>query len=184
MPTAAPSKPTSWIGADGIHSVVRGKPVRRRHAALHRLHLLRRGMAPIDAVPGRHQHQRTARSGWVRRPRGALSGATRRAINIVAHFDSDAWTEESWTRECDVCGSDDGLCRMEPRPHSRLSVQHPLVQMGAVRSRSAAALEQRPRHAAWRFRARHAALSRHRRRHRARRRLRAGGGGRAAAGRS
>jgi salicylate hydroxylase len=23
-------------------------------------------------------------------------------LNIVAHFDSDAWTEESWTRECDV----------------------------------------------------------------------------------
>jgi salicylate hydroxylase len=23
-------------------------------------------------------------------------------VNIVAHFDSDAWTEESWTRECDV----------------------------------------------------------------------------------
>ena len=23
-------------------------------------------------------------------------------INIVAHFDSDSWTEESWTRECDV----------------------------------------------------------------------------------
>jgi salicylate hydroxylase len=23
-------------------------------------------------------------------------------LNIVAHVDSDAWTEESWTRECDV----------------------------------------------------------------------------------
>jgi salicylate hydroxylase len=23
-------------------------------------------------------------------------------VNIVAHVDSDAWTEESWTRECDV----------------------------------------------------------------------------------
>jgi salicylate hydroxylase len=23
-------------------------------------------------------------------------------LNIVAHFDSKAWTEESWTRECDV----------------------------------------------------------------------------------
>jgi salicylate hydroxylase len=23
-------------------------------------------------------------------------------INIVAHFDSDAWVEESWTRECDL----------------------------------------------------------------------------------
>jgi salicylate hydroxylase len=29
---------------------------------------------------------------WVRR--GEL-------LNIVAHYDSDAWTEESWTRECD-----------------------------------------------------------------------------------
>ena len=22
-------------------------------------------------------------------------------VNFVAHFDSDAWTEESWTHECD-----------------------------------------------------------------------------------
>ena len=34
------------------------------------------------------------------------------------------------------CGSDDGLRQMAPRPHPRLSVQHPLVQMGAVRPRS------------------------------------------------
>jgi len=26
----------------------------------------------------------------------------RSRINIVAHFDSDSWTEESWTRECDL----------------------------------------------------------------------------------
>ena len=31
-------------------------------------------------------------------------------INIVAHFDSDSWTEESWTRECE--GADDDLRRL------------------------------------------------------------------------
>jgi salicylate hydroxylase len=89
------------IGADGIHSVARtslfGADVPRFTGCI-----CWRGMAPIDAVPrdintsdglmwmGPHGHV-------VHYPvrRGEL-------INIVAHFDSDAWTEESWTHECDV----------------------------------------------------------------------------------
>ena len=77
-------------------------------------------------------------------------------------------------------GSDDDLCGVEFRADPALSVQHALVQMGAVRSRSARALEQRPGDAAWRLGARHAALSRPGRRHGGRGRLRAGGDGGAA----
>ncbi len=89
------------VGADGIHSVVRnslfGADTPRFTGCI-----CWRGMAPIDAVPadintkdgamwmGPHGHV-------VHYPvhRGEL-------LNIVAHIDSDAWTEESWTHECDV----------------------------------------------------------------------------------
>jgi salicylate hydroxylase len=89
------------VGADGIHSVVRnslfGADAPRFTGCI-----CWRGMAAADAVPrdiaiadgamwmGPHGHV-------VHYPvrRGEL-------LNIVAHFDSDAWTEESWTRECDV----------------------------------------------------------------------------------
>jgi salicylate hydroxylase len=89
------------VGADGIHSAVRnslfGADVPRFTGCI-----CWRGMAPVDALPcdintadgtmwmGPHGHV-------VHYPvhRGEL-------LNIVAHFDSDAWTEESWTRQCDV----------------------------------------------------------------------------------
>lgn len=89
------------VGADGIHSVVR-KSLFGADAPRFTGCICWRGMAPASAVPrdidiadgalwmGPHGHV-------VHYPvrRGEL-------INIVAHFDSDAWTEESWTRECDV----------------------------------------------------------------------------------
>ncbi len=91
------------VGADGIHSAVR-KSLFGAGADAPRFTgcICWRGMAPADAVPrdiaiddgalwmGPHGHV-------VHYPvrRGEL-------LNIVAHFDSDAWTEESWTRECDV----------------------------------------------------------------------------------
>ncbi|HEY2527087.1 MAG TPA: FAD-dependent monooxygenase [Xanthobacteraceae bacterium] len=89
------------VGADGIHSVVR-KCLFGPDAPRFTGCICWRGMAPASAVPpdidiadgalwmGPHGHV-------VHYPvrRGEL-------INIVAHFDSDAWTEESWTRECDV----------------------------------------------------------------------------------
>jgi len=89
------------VGADGIHSAVRqslfGADAPRFTGCI-----CWRGMAEATAVPrdiniadgalwmGPHGHV-------VHYPvrRGEL-------LNIVAHFDSDAWTEESWTRECDV----------------------------------------------------------------------------------
>ncbi len=89
------------VGADGIHSVVR-KCLFGSDAPRFTGCICWRGMAPADAVPrdiaiadgamwmGPHGHV-------VHYPvrRGEL-------LNIVAHFDSAGWTEESWTRECDV----------------------------------------------------------------------------------
>jgi salicylate hydroxylase len=89
------------VGADGIHSAVRKSLFgadRPRFTGC----ICWRGMAPAAAVPrdiniadgtmwmGPHGHV-------VHYPvrRGEL-------VNIVAHFDSDAWTGESWTQECDV----------------------------------------------------------------------------------
>jgi salicylate hydroxylase len=89
------------VGADGIHSVVR-KSLFGADAPRFTGCICWRGMAEAAAVPreipvadgalwmGPHGHV-------VHYPvrRGEL-------INIVAHLDSDAWTEESWTQECDV----------------------------------------------------------------------------------
>ncbi len=89
------------LGADGIHSVVRnslfGADAPRFTGCI-----CWRGMAAADALPrdinvgdgamwmGPHGHV-------VHYPvrRGEL-------LNIVAHVDSHAWTEESWTHECDA----------------------------------------------------------------------------------
>ena len=89
------------VGADGIHSVVRnslfGADAPRFTGCI-----CWRGMAPTDAVP--HDINTGDGTMWMgphghvvhyRVHRGKL-------VNIVAHIDSDAWTEESWTRECDV----------------------------------------------------------------------------------
>ena len=89
------------VGADGIHSVVRealfGADAPRFTGCI-----CWRGMAPIEALPrdintadgtmwmGPHGHVVHYRV-----HRGEL-------LNIVAHLDSDAWTEKSWTHECDV----------------------------------------------------------------------------------
>ncbi len=89
------------VGADGIHSAVRNS-LFGAEAPRFTGCICWRGMAPVETVPrdiktgdgtmwmGPHGHV-------VHYPvrRGAL-------VNIVAHLDSDAWTEESWTRECDV----------------------------------------------------------------------------------
>ena len=89
------------VGADGIHSAVR-KSLFGADAPRFTGCICWRGMAPADAVPrdidiadgtmwmGPHGHVVHYR---VRR--GEL-------VNIVAHLDSDAWTEKSWTHECDV----------------------------------------------------------------------------------
>ena len=89
------------VGADGIHSAVR-RSLFGADAPRFTGCICWRGMAPVSTVPrdigtseglmwmGPHGHV-------VHYPvrRGAL-------VNIVAHLDSNAWTEESWTHECDV----------------------------------------------------------------------------------
>jgi salicylate hydroxylase len=101
------------VGADGIHSVARtslfGADVPRFTGCI-----CWRGMAEVSAVPrdidvsdgalwmGPHGHV-------VHYPvrRGEL-------LNIVAHCDSDAWTEESWTHECGVSEVMETYARWNP----------------------------------------------------------------------
>jgi salicylate hydroxylase len=88
------------VGADGIHSAVRASLFGTEQPRFTGC-VCYRGLVPMQDVPrgvdaknnllwmGPHGH-------IVHYPvrRGEL-------LNIVAHFDSDAWTEESWTRQCD-----------------------------------------------------------------------------------
>jgi salicylate hydroxylase len=89
------------IGADGIHSVVRndlfGADAPRFTGCI-----CWRGMAPIDAVPRDINTKDGAM--WMGPHGHVVHYPVRRGelLNIVAHIDSDAWTEESWTHECDV----------------------------------------------------------------------------------
>jgi salicylate hydroxylase len=89
------------VGADGIHSVVRnslfGTETPRFTGCI-----CWRGMAPIASVPDDID---TADGTLWMGPHGhVVHYLVHRGelLNIVAHFDSAAWTEESWTRECDA----------------------------------------------------------------------------------
>ncbi len=89
------------VGADGIHSVVRnslfGADAPRFTGCI-----CWRGMAPSDAIPPDIDTSEGAM--WLGPHGHVVHYHVRRGelVNIVAHFDSDAWTEESWTRQCDV----------------------------------------------------------------------------------
>jgi salicylate hydroxylase len=89
------------VGADGIHSKVReslfGADAPRFTGCI-----CWRGMAPADAVP---RDINTADVTLWMGPHGHVVHYLVRGgelLNIVAHIDSDAWTEESWTQECSV----------------------------------------------------------------------------------
>ena len=89
------------VGADGIHSAVR-KSLFGADAPRFTGCICWRGMAPIEAVPA---DINTADGTMWMGPHGhVVHYRVRRGelLNIVAHIDSDAWTEESWTHECDV----------------------------------------------------------------------------------
>ena len=88
------------VGADGIHSVTRSSifgDARPRFTGC----LCWRGLVPVAAVPkGISTTDGTAWWG----PHGHIVHYAVRGgelLNFVAHYDSEAWTEESWTRECD-----------------------------------------------------------------------------------
>jgi salicylate hydroxylase len=89
------------VGADGIHSVVR-KSLFGADAPRFTGCICWRGMAPASAVP---RDIAVAEGAMWMGPHGhVVHYPVRRGelVNIVAHFDSDAWTEESWTRECNL----------------------------------------------------------------------------------
>ncbi len=106
------------VGADGIHSVVRCSlfgPQEPRFTGC----LCWRGLVPIDLVP-KDIVTADGTAWWG--PHGHIVHyLVRRGelVNFVAHYDSDAWTEESWTRECDraelietYAGWNDALLRL------------------------------------------------------------------------
>jgi len=89
------------VGADGIHSVVRnslfGADMPRFTGCI-----CWRGMAEVGAVP--RDINIADGTMWMGPHGHVVHYLVRRGdlLNMVAHFDSDAWTEESWTCECDV----------------------------------------------------------------------------------
>ncbi len=91
------------IGADGIHSVVR-KSLFGADAPRFTGCICWRGMAPAAAVPNSGDIDMMEGAMWLGPHGHVVHYPVRRGelINIVAHIDSDAWTEESWTHECDV----------------------------------------------------------------------------------
>ena len=88
------------IGADGIHSAVREAlfgPIAPNFTGC----ICWRGLVPVEAVADT-PYGRDMTAWWG--PHGhVVHYPVRRGelINFVAHFDSDGWTEESWTYECD-----------------------------------------------------------------------------------
>jgi salicylate hydroxylase len=88
------------VGADGIHSAVRASlfgPDAPRFTGK----ICWRCLVPVDAVPGGLPS--TDSVTWLG-PHGAVVVyLVRRGelVNVVAHYDNDTWTEESWIRECD-----------------------------------------------------------------------------------
>lgn len=89
------------IGADGIHSVVRdslfGETAPRFTGCI-----CWRGLVPGEALPD-PAFARQMIAWWG--PHGHIVHYPVRRegelVNFVAHYDSEEWTEESWTHECD-----------------------------------------------------------------------------------
>jgi len=88
------------VGADGIHSAVRASlfgPDAPRFTGK----ICWRCLVPVDAIPGGLPTMDGTT--WLG-PHGAVVVyPVRRGelVNVVAHYDNDTWTEESWIRECD-----------------------------------------------------------------------------------
>jgi salicylate hydroxylase len=88
------------VGADGIHSAVHGS-LFGSIAPTFTGCICWRGMAPIETVAHTGCDTENMSAWWG--PNGhVVHYPVRRGelINFVAHLNSDAWTEESWTYEC------------------------------------------------------------------------------------
>ena len=88
------------VGADGIRSAVRASLFGGDQPHFTGC-VCWRGLVPIEAVAG-NPRAREMTAWWG--PHGhVVHYRVRRGelVNFVAHHDSAAWTEESWTRECD-----------------------------------------------------------------------------------
>jgi salicylate hydroxylase len=88
------------VGADGIHSAVRASlfgPDTPRFTGC----VCWRGMVPVEALDG--TLIRNEMTSWWGPHGHVVNYRVRRGelMNFVAHYDSDAWRDESWTRECD-----------------------------------------------------------------------------------
>ena len=88
------------IGADGLHSVVRSclfGPEAPHFTGC----ICYRGLVSVAEVPPDIATRDSTM--WIGPHGHVVHYRVRRGelLNIVAHYDSDAWTEESWTRECD-----------------------------------------------------------------------------------
>jgi 2-polyprenyl-6-methoxyphenol hydroxylase-like FAD-dependent oxidoreductase len=89
------------VGADGIHSAVRGS-LFGADAPRFTGCVCWRGMAEIDKLPG--DINTTDGAIWMGPHGHVVHYPVHRGtlLNIVAHVDSDAWTEESWNHECEL----------------------------------------------------------------------------------
>ena len=88
------------VGADGIHSAVRSSLFGDDDSRFTGC-ICWRGLVPYEALAGT-RYGREMTSWWG--PHGhVVHYPVRRGdlVNFVAHFDSDGWTGESWTYECD-----------------------------------------------------------------------------------
>ena len=88
------------IGADGIHSAVR-ESLFGPDAPHFTGCVCWRGLVPIEALP--EGTLGTEMTSWWGPHGHVVHYRVRRGelVNFVAHYNTDAWTEESWTRECD-----------------------------------------------------------------------------------
>jgi salicylate hydroxylase len=89
------------VGADGIHSVVRAGLIGGDSPHFTGL-ICWRGLVPIESVP--EGISRVDGCSWWGPHGHIVHYPVRRGelMNFVAHYESAAWTEESWTTECDL----------------------------------------------------------------------------------
>ena len=135
--TARASQADIVVGADGIHSTVRGTAVRAGEAALHRLRRLSRPGADRAARASRPA-ARSRSSGSGRAHMSCITRCTAgKLVNFVCLVDREAWTKESWTEPGDLADALRAFCRLAPAGarHHRCGGRD--LRLGPVRPRAA-----------------------------------------------